>query len=128
MEREKETRKSKGKLPPPVVRGVLALNVRVLRDRKWPEEKSATARNRKIAAATGMSRSQAARIAEGSLGPSIDYVERLATLFDVRPQDLLTPYFCVAKEQPSESSPAAEDDRAELQRSSDRKGPARPKS
>lgn len=86
-------RRSKKDKPPAIIRGVLAQNVRVLRDRKWRDVSTATARNRKLAEAADTTLSQVQRVLAKTLGTSVDLVEQLANAMDVRPQDLLTPYF-----------------------------------
>jgi plasmid maintenance system antidote protein VapI len=87
-------RNSKSQLPPTGIRWVLAYNLTIMRDEKFRELPNATARNKALAALVKpTSKSQIQRIIAQKLGTSIDLLERLATVFGVRPQDLLTPYF-----------------------------------
>lgn len=88
-----KTRKSKKDRPPSLLRGVVALNVRNLRDAVYASERSATARNTALAKAAGTVKAQIERILNQEVGVSIDLIERLATALRCRPQDLLTPYF-----------------------------------
>lgn len=86
-------RTTKKDRPQSVIRTIVAKNVRTLRDRKWPELSSDTARNAALARASGIAPSQIHRILRCELGTSIDYLEMLASALDVRPQDLVTPYY-----------------------------------
>lgn len=87
-------RTSKSQMPGSVIRGVLAQNLVALRDRKWAHLPNATKRNAALAAlCKPTSPSQIHRIASQLLGTSIDLLERLAQALEVRPQDLITPYF-----------------------------------
>lgn len=87
-------RQSKSQRPVTVIRGVLAQNLIALRDRKWPHLPNATKRNEALASlCKPTSKSQIQRIMAQQLGTSIDLLELLAYALDVRPQDLLTPYF-----------------------------------
>ena len=87
-------RNSKSQLPPPVIRTIFGANVANLRDRKFHYLPNVTQRNLALAALLKpTSKSQIERIVKGKLGTSIDLIDRLATALDVRPQDLLTPYF-----------------------------------
>lgn len=98
-----ETRRSKRDKGQSLLRRFLAGNVVALRDRKYPALPNITARNKQLAEDADVSPSQVHRVIEGSLGASIDIVERLAMALDVRPQDLLTPYYAHsvdAKDQP----------------------------
>lgn len=90
-----ETRRSKKDKGPSLLRSHLAVNVASLRDhhRKYRQLPNPTARNRQLAKDADVSPSQIHRIIEGQLGASIDIVERIAAALEVRPQDLLTPYF-----------------------------------
>lgn len=65
-----------------------------LRNRKWATLPDETAMNRALAKACDTTVSQTQRIT-GDNPPAvgIDFVERVAFAFDVRPQDMLTPYF-----------------------------------
>jgi hypothetical protein len=47
---------------------------------------------------------QIQRVLQRTLAPGIDMIENLATALEVRPQDLLTPYFANSIVQGSESS------------------------
>jgi hypothetical protein len=93
-----ETRRSKRDKGQSRLRLFLSDNVAALRDRKYPALPNITARNKQLAADADVSPSQVHRVIEGSLGASIDIVERLAMALDVRPQDLLTPYFAHSTE------------------------------
>jgi transcriptional regulator with XRE-family HTH domain len=90
-----ETRRSKKDKGPSLLRAHLAQNVSVLRDRhrRYKVLPNATARNKALAKDADVSPSQIHRIIKADLGASIDIVERIATALEVRPQDLLTPYF-----------------------------------
>jgi DNA-binding Xre family transcriptional regulator len=90
-----ETRRSKKDKGPSLLRGHLAANVSILRDRhrRYRVLSNATARNKALAKDADVSPSQIHRIIKADLGASIDIVERIATALEVRPQDLLTPYF-----------------------------------
>jgi hypothetical protein len=92
---QSETRRSKKDKGHSLLRQFLAANVMALRDRhpRYKALPNITARNRLLAADADVSPSQVYRVIEGSLGASIDIVERLAMALDVRPHDLLTPYF-----------------------------------
>jgi hypothetical protein len=89
-----------------LLRAFLAQNVVALRDshRRYKELPNPTARNRALAKDADVSPSQVHRVIEAQLGASIDVVEALARALEVRPQDLLTPYF---HHQPIEQLPAA---------------------
>lgn len=86
-------RKSKKDRPPAIIQGVLADNVRKLRDRKYAALPHETARNRALAKDAHTVLAQIQRILNLSLAPGVDMIENLATALEVRPQDLLTPYF-----------------------------------
>ncbi len=92
-----ETRRSKKDKGPSLLRSHLGANVGRLRDnhKKYRELPNVTARNQALAKDADVSPSQIHRITNGQLGASIDLVERIAAALDVRPQDLLTPYFVV---------------------------------
>jgi hypothetical protein len=105
-------RRSKKDRPPAIIQGVLADNVQRLRDRLWPELPNQTQRNERIAKDSDTSLSQIVcrftlpsfsrqRIINQELAPGIDIVERLATALNVRPQDLLTPYFAAQAYRPT---------------------------
>jgi hypothetical protein len=87
-------RNSKSQLPPAGIRWILAHNIVTLRDKKFQGLPNATKRNQALAELVKpTSKSQIQRIIAQKLGTSIDLLERLAAVLDVRPQDLLTPYF-----------------------------------
>jgi len=88
-------RRSKSERPPTLVRNYVADNIATLRDRKYPADKfkSVAAKNRQLAADSGVSINQVYRILDKSQGTSIDYIEWLAAALGVRPQELVTPYF-----------------------------------
>lgn len=86
-------RRSKKDRAPALVQGLLAENVRRLRDEKYRDLRSETARNKKLASDSDTTLSQVQRILSQELAPGIDIVERIARAFDARPHDLLTPYF-----------------------------------
>lgn len=89
-------RRSKKNRPPAIIQGVLADNIRRLRDRKYAVLPNETARNRALAKDAETTLSQVQRIISCALAPGVDMVEQLANALDVRPQDLLTPYFTSA--------------------------------
>ncbi len=86
-------RRSKRDKPEPLIRGVLAHNVTLLRDKRFDGGASTTAKTKALAAAADTTVSQIQRILSCELGTSLDLVARLARALGVRPQDLLTPYF-----------------------------------
>lgn len=86
-------RKSKKDRPMAIIQGVLADNVRKLRDRKWAALPHETARNRELAKKAGTVLAQIQRILNLELAPGVDMLEQLAGALDVRPQDLVTPFF-----------------------------------
>ena len=87
-----------------MLRTVLAQNVVALRDshRRYKELPHQTAKNEALAKDADLSPSQVFRVTVAQLGASIDVVEALARALEVRPQDLLTPYF---RYQPAEHQP-----------------------
>ncbi len=95
-------RRSKRDKPDPLIRGFLATNVTALRDRKYGGP-SVTARNRKLAEKADTTLSQIQRVLSMELGTSIDLIARLARALDVRPQDLLTPYFAIQPKTEAEA-------------------------
>lgn len=99
-------RSKKDRLEPFVTR-VLSDNVRRLRDRKYAELQSDKQRNVALAKAADTSVSQIQRIIGLDLAAGIDLVERLALVFEVRPQDLLTPYLGVPIAEPPPLEPAS---------------------
>lgn len=96
-------RKSKKNRPPAAIRAILANNVRSLRDALYAGEPNETARNRALADKVGTKLSQIQRICDADLGTSIDSVEWLAEALQVRPHDLLTPYFAAERHAQSMS-------------------------
>ena len=102
-------RRSKKDKGPSLLRAHLAKNVAGLRDQhhRFRTFPTVTARNRELAKCADVSLSQVQRIVAQTLGVSIDIIEALATALDVRPQDLLTPYF-VKPQSDSEDPPARE--------------------
>lgn len=71
----------------------MARTVTTLRDRKYHALPNVTARNRKLAKDADVSLSTIQRIVDGDVGASVDTLYSLADTFNVRPQDLLTPFF-----------------------------------
>lgn len=90
-----QTRRSKKDKGPTLLRTHVAKNVVALRDqhKKYKDLPNPTARNKMLAKDADVSPSQVFRVTNGRLGPSVDIIERLAEALNVRPQDLLTPYF-----------------------------------
>ena len=88
-------RRSKKDRPAAISQRVLADNLVKLRDRAYAGLPNETARNKRLAKESDMSLSQIQRIIKCTLAPGIDILERLANAFNVRPADLLTPYFAV---------------------------------
>lgn len=80
-----------------MIRGIVAENVKRLMDERFPSEPNKTAKSRALAGAAGTTLSQIQRILTQSVGTSIDIIESLAGAFEVRPQDLLTPYFAATR-------------------------------
>jgi transcriptional regulator with XRE-family HTH domain len=72
---------------------LLAQTVETLRDQRYEKLPNPTARNRQLAKDADVSSSQIERVIAGTLGTSVDTIDALAKALDVRPQDLLTPYF-----------------------------------
>jgi DNA-binding Xre family transcriptional regulator len=92
-----------------MIRQVIAMNVRALRDHVFAELPNETARNKQLAEAAGTTLSQIQRVIAQDLGTSVDFVEQLARALGCRPQDLLTPYFLSSAGQtPPEHPPDAE--------------------
>jgi hypothetical protein len=87
------TRRSKRDKPQGTLRVHLADNIKALRDLKYKELLSETARNKALAKDSDVSASQIQRIVKYELGTSVDHIEAIARALDTRPQDLLTPYF-----------------------------------
>jgi transcriptional regulator with XRE-family HTH domain len=65
----------------------------MLRDRKYKDCSTVTDRNRALAKAADVSLSTIQRILEAEAGATVDTLDSLAAALEVRPQDLLTPYF-----------------------------------
>lgn len=104
-------RNSKSELPPSVIRGIVAQNVSQLRDHRLAHLPNVTARNRELARKCWpTSLSQVQRIIAQDLGTSVDHIERLAAALEVRPQDLLTPYFANSIRPAQNSSKETKDD------------------
>jgi hypothetical protein len=97
-------RRSKKDRPPAIVQGVLADNLKRLRDRKFAEAPHETARNRLLAKASDTSMSQIQRIIAMDLAPGVDIVERLAGALEVKPANLLTPYFAAEAVEPTRAA------------------------
>jgi hypothetical protein len=110
-------RRSKKDRPPALVQSVLKDVLKRLRDRKYAKERTETARNKKLAADSDTTLSQIQRILDLKLAPGIDIVERLAGALEVRPMDLLTPYFGLAQERDEPLMPgtAANNDKSPSQ-------------
>lgn len=103
-------RRSKKDRLPAMVCIVFRDNVVRLRNRKWAALPDETSMNRALAKACDTTLSQAQRIT-GVDPPAvgIDFVERIAFVFDVRPQDMLTPYFAAAVAHDSQSDDGPRD-------------------
>lgn len=115
-------RQSKSERPPSVIRGVIAQNVAALRDKKFSKLPSETKRNEALAEISKpTSKSQIQRITKQKLGTSVDTLELLAAALEVRPQDLLTPYF--ASLQTNSTSHAAPGNQDSLHPKSPRSPP-----
>lgn len=96
-------RKSKKDRPPAIIQGVLADNVRKLRDRKYAALPHETAMNRALAKDAQTVLAQIQRILALELSPGVDMIEQLAGALECRPADLLTPYFGNAHSNGDES-------------------------
>lgn len=92
-------RRSKRDKADPLIRGFLASNVLLLRNRMFSAHATATAKNKALAKAADTTLSQIQRVLSMELGTSIDLIARMARALDVRPQDLLTPYYAVQPDQ-----------------------------
>lgn len=75
-----------------MIRGALGRNLKHLRDSKWQNLSTITARNEKLGKLLGSSLSQVQRLIAGQVGTSIDTLEQLADIFNVEPAQLITPY------------------------------------
>jgi transcriptional regulator with XRE-family HTH domain len=95
-------RKSKKDRPPAMIQTVLAVNLTKLRDRKYASYPNETSKNRALAKDAKTTLSQIQRMTRGALAPGIDMLELLAFALDVRPSDLITPYFVSTPKQDSE--------------------------
>jgi transcriptional regulator with XRE-family HTH domain len=104
-------RKSKKDRPPALIQGILGANVRDLRARRYKALPTLTAQQRALAKSAQTTLSQIQRIESGALAPGIDMLELLALALEVRPQDLITPYFARAPLQEAEGSPFPESQR-----------------
>lgn len=109
-------RRSKKDKGPSALRAHLATTVRILRDRKYRALPNVTARDTQLAKDADVSRSQIQRIIQGQLGASVDIIEALAAALEIRPQDLLTPYFASAPEERAAPSRQPSRQMDELQR------------
>lgn len=85
---------------------MVAQNVVTLRDRKYRTLPNLTLRNQQLAKDADVSYSQIVRVTKALLGPSVDTVEALAKALEVRPQDLLTPYFQPAENERRDPAPS----------------------
>lgn len=94
-----------------MIRQIIAMNVRLLRDQQYADLPNETARNKQLAEDSGTTLSQIQRIIAQDLGTSVDYVEQLSHALGCRPQDLLTPYFVssAAPPPPEEHEPREQD-------------------
>lgn len=101
-------RKSKKDRPPALIQGILGSNVRDLRERKHRGLPNPTAQQRALAKDAQTSLSQIQRIEAGALAPGIDMLELLANALEVRPQDLVTPYFARIPAESERESPFPE--------------------
>lgn len=100
------TRKSKKDRPPAIIQGVVADNVRRLRDVAYKTLPNTTARNKALAKDADTTPSQIQRVTAGELAAGIDLIERLAGALRVMPSELMTPYFAQKMdEQPTHSTP-----------------------
>lgn len=100
-------RTTKKDRPPPLIRGVLASNLKSLRDVRYHDLGSDTAKNSQLAKDGGTTLSQIQRILAQSVGPSIDQLEGLSRALKCSPADLLTPYFKAASAGGGASSKSA---------------------
>lgn len=87
------TRRTKSQKFPSPLRALVARTVVQLRDRKYKTLPTVTDRNRALAKEADVSLSTIQRIVDGDAGASVDTLDDLAKALEVRPQDLLTPYF-----------------------------------
>lgn len=116
-------RQSKSERPPSVIRGVVAQNVIALRDKKFSKLPNETKRNEALAEISKpTSKSQIQRITKQKLGTSVDTLELLAAALEVRPQDLLTPYFA-SLQTPANAHPEAPSAQDSLQPKTPRSAP-----
>lgn len=101
------TRRSKKDKGTSLLRNHVGANVARLRDQhpKYRELPNPTARNEALAKDADVSPSQIHRMVNGQLGASIDIIERVAAALNVRPQDLLTPYFVLQPIQAAKDLP-----------------------
>lgn len=103
------SRKSKRLRPPSIARGVLADNVKRLRDLVFAVIDGETKRNEALAKNAHTTLSQIQRIINRDSGISIDGLEELATALGVTPRDLLTPYFRAIPEHAPEPTDTLSD-------------------
>lgn len=87
------SRKSKKNRPPAFIQGVLATNVKLLRESVYKGLPHETAQNAALARSADTTTSQIQRIVNGELAIGVDLVERLAMALGVDPAELMTPYF-----------------------------------
>ncbi len=110
------TRRSKKEKKMPLSVGILAWNVKNLRDRAYAGLPHETARNKALAKDADTTLSQIQRILACELAAGIDMIEALATALHVQPKELLTPYFDLGTDKAKPALPALESDSALLQR------------
>lgn len=99
-------RRTKRDKAPSPLRALVARTVTMLRDRKYQQLDNVTARNRGLAKDADVSFSTIQRICSGEVGATVDMLDSIATALEVRPQDLLTPFFA--------ARPPAEADRPDF--------------
>lgn len=87
------SRKSKKDRPVAIIQGVVAANVRQLRDVKYEPLPNVTAMNKALAKDADSTLSQIQRVIAGELAAGIDLIERLSMALSVTPSELMTPYF-----------------------------------
>lgn len=95
-----------------MIRQIIAMNVRALRDQRYAELPNETARNKQLAEDAATTLSQIQRVIAQDLGTSVDFVEQLSSALGCRPQDLLTPYFLSSTpplEHPPDTEPRDQD-------------------
>jgi DNA-binding Xre family transcriptional regulator len=90
------TRRTKSQKAPSPLRELVARTVILLRDRKYRALPTVTDRNKALAKDADVSLSTIQRIVDAQAGASVDTLDSLAKALEVRPQDLLTPYFAAS--------------------------------